>query len=147
MPGVGDPGIGSTISGVTLGEGVMLGMRTGVGIVGSSGNPSVGVGGAPHSPEFLEQAVNRAAMMAIWAKRWSFCISRRGLYQQQAEVTFKMTDLLGQSHLKNKAYYLPAPVRAEALPQFIKAPPGLSSTSPKGFHVLRQGFIPPNCAK
>jgi hypothetical protein len=94
MPGVGDPGIGSTISGVTLGEGVMLGTRTGVGIAGSSGSPSVGVGGAPHSPEFLEQAVNRAAIMAIWMRRWSFCISRRGLYQQQAAVTFKMTDLL-----------------------------------------------------
>jgi hypothetical protein len=68
--------MGKTISGVTLGEGVMLGTNRGVdetemGIRGGSAASSLdwGVGGvgAPHSPGsvFLEQAVNKLTIIAI----------------------------------------------------------------------------------
>jgi hypothetical protein len=82
MPGVGDPGMGSTISGVTLGEGVLLGTNDGVRSTerpGSSLAEGVGGVGAPHSPgvEFLAQAVNITVMMAIWVRRWNLFMGRR----------------------------------------------------------------------
>jgi hypothetical protein len=96
---VGEPGIGNTINGVTLGDGVMPGMKSGVEETerretrgGSTGSPDWGVGGvgAPHSAGLvvLAQAVNKLTIIVIWKRRWSLCISRGGLYQQHIRVSF-----------------------------------------------------------